>query len=268
MKIIRFLNQNNQVRWGGYDEEDSQNPHIIEGDILGDYSVTPNREKIQKVLPPVDPPNIMAIGLNYRKHADETGVSYPDIPVLFLKATSTLIGNGDDIQLPKAGPKEVDYEGELAVVIRKGGKNIPRDQAVDHVLGYTCAIDVSARDWQKHKQKKQWARGKSFDTFCPVGPVLVTADEIPHPNQLNIQTRLNDQIVQDSNTGDMFFHIPDIISNLSQSITLLPGTVILTGTPEGVGFTRTPPLFLKSGDQVTVTIEKIGILSCPVVAEA
>jgi 2-keto-4-pentenoate hydratase/2-oxohepta-3-ene-1,7-dioic acid hydratase in catechol pathway len=138
---------------------------------------------------------------------------------------------------------------------------------MNYIAGYTCANDVSARDWQIRKQKKQWSRGKSFDTFCPLGPYLVTTDEIPDPNNLTIRTILNGKVLQDSSTSDMIFDIPTIVSDLSRSMTLLPGTVILTGTPEGVGFTRQPPIFLKDGDVITISIEKIGKLTNPVIAE-
>jgi 2-keto-4-pentenoate hydratase/2-oxohepta-3-ene-1,7-dioic acid hydratase in catechol pathway len=171
------------------------------------------------------------------------------------------------ILLPQAGPANVDYEAELAVIIGKKVKNISRSEAMDSILGYTCANDVSARDWQIEKQKKQWARGKSFDTFCPLGPYLVTRDEIPDPQNLRIRTVLNGTTVQDSNTYDMIFDVPTIISDLSRSMTLLPGTVILTGTPEGVGFTRQPPIYLQDGDIVTIEIERIGQLTNPVKRE-
>jgi 2-keto-4-pentenoate hydratase/2-oxohepta-3-ene-1,7-dioic acid hydratase in catechol pathway len=166
--------------------------------------------------------------------------------------------------LPIAGPDKVDYEAELAVIISKIAKNIPPDEVFDYILGYTCANDVSARDWQFEKQKGQWARGKSFDTFCPLGPYLVTKDEITEPDHLCIRTIINNKLLQDSNTSSMIFNIAEIVSNLSQSMTLLPATVILTGTPEGVGFTRQPPIFLKEGDKITIEIEKIGRLSNPV----
>lgn len=172
-----------------------------------------------------------------------------------------MIGPDDAILLPSVGPDRVDYEAELAVVIGRRAKNVSREEALDYVLGYTCANDVSARDWQMEKQKHQWARGKSFDTFCPLGPCLVTRDEIPDPNVLRIRAILNDQVMQESTTADMIFDVPALISDLSRSCTLLPGTVILTGTPEGVGYTRTPPVFLREGDAITVEIEGIGRLT-------
>ncbi|HOU78728.1 MAG TPA: fumarylacetoacetate hydrolase family protein, partial [Syntrophales bacterium] len=205
--------------------------------------------------------------LSYRKHADETGIEVIPEPLVFMKATTSVIGPEEPILLPAAGPYKVDYEGELAVVIGKRGKNIPREQAMDYVLGYTCANDVSARDWQFERQQGQWTRGKSFDTFCPLGPCLVTRDELPRPNTLAIRTVLNGRVVQDASTSGMIYDIATIVSNLSNSLTLLPGTVILTGTPEGVGFTREPPLFLKDGDRISVTIAGIGTLSNTVETE-
>ena len=261
MKVIRFLAQSGEKLYGVFDPEIPDEARIIAGDIFGDIEVTKRVERIDKFLPPVSPPNIIALGLNYGKHADETGIKRPEIPVMFLKATSSLIGHGTPILLPSAGPTEVDYEAELAVIIGKEAKNISRDDAGEYVLGYTCANDVSARDWQIHKQKKQWARGKSFDTFCPIGPYLVTKDEVVNANCLRVCSILNGEIMQDSDTSDMFFDIPAIISNLSCSMTLLPGTLILTGTPGGVGFTRNPPVFLQDGDIITVFIENIGELT-------
>ena len=267
MKLIRFLSMENQEMCGLYDHELQDQARVIRGNIFGNFEVTPKVEKIHIILPPVYPCNILALGLNYRKHADETNVSYPELPVLFIKTTTSVVGHMSPIILPAAGPENVDYEAELAVIIGRKVKNIQPNEVMDCILGYTCANDVSARDWQIEKQKKQWARGKSFDTFCPLGPYLVTQDEIPDPQNLRIRTTLNGSTVQDSNTSDMIFDIPAIISDLSRSLTLLPGTVILTGTPEGVGFTRQPPLYLRDGDIVTVEIEKIGKLTNPVKKE-
>jgi len=264
MKIIRFISQNDQLVYGLHDLEQPDQARIIQGDIFGKFKVTSKLAKIHHVLSPVFPCNVLALGLNYRKHANETNVSYPEIPVVFIKATTSVVGHMSPIILPAAGPDNVDYEAELAVVIGKKVKNVSPSGAMDCIMGYTCANDVSARDWQIEKQKKQWARGKSFDTFCPLGPCLVTRDEIPDPQNLRIRAILNGSTVQDSNTADMIFDIPSIVSDLSRSMTLLPGTVILTGTPEGVGFTRQPPLFLQEGDTVTIEIEKIGQLTNPV----
>jgi 2-keto-4-pentenoate hydratase/2-oxohepta-3-ene-1,7-dioic acid hydratase in catechol pathway len=267
MKIIRFLSDQNREMCGLYEPELEDQALVIQGDLFGDFEVTSKLARIGSILPPVYPCNILALGLNYRQHADETSVSYPEIPILFLKATTSVIGHLSPILLPEAGPANVDYEAELAVIIGKKVKNMSRSEAMGAILGYTCANDVSARDWQIEKQKKQWARGKSFDTFCPLGPYLVTRDEIPDPQNLRIRTVLNDKTVQDSNTYDMIFDVPAIISDLSKSMTLLPGTVILTGTPEGVGFTRQPPIYLHDGDIVTIEIESIGKLINPVKRE-
>lgn len=267
MKIIRFLSDENHEMCGLYEPEIEDQALVIRGDIFGDFEVTSKSAGIGSILPPVYPCNILALGLNYRQHADETSVSYPEMPILFLKATTSVIGHMSPILLPQAGPANVDYEAELAVIIGKEVKNVSRSEAMDSILGYTCANDVSARDWQIEKQKKQWARGKSFDTFCPLGPYLVTTDEIPDPQKLRIRTILNGKTVQDSNTYDMIFDVPAIISDLSRSMTLLPGTVILTGTPEGVGFTRQPPIYLQHGDIVTIEIERIGQLTNPVKRE-
>lgn len=267
MKIIKFLSQNEQVLYGVFDPGRPDKTRVIDGDIFGEIRVTEKTEQIKEILPPVSPPNILALGLNYRRHADETNMKYPDIPVVFIKTTNSVIGPGSPIVLPEAGPDEVDYEAELAIIIGKKAKNVSPQDAMNYILGYTCANDVSARDWQIHKQKKQWARGKSFDTFCPIGPYIVTRDEIADPDNLRIRAILNGETLQDSNTSDMIFDVPTIVSDLSRSMTLLPGTVILTGTPEGVGFTRNPPIFLKEGDVITINIEKIGELTNPVKRE-
>jgi 2-keto-4-pentenoate hydratase/2-oxohepta-3-ene-1,7-dioic acid hydratase in catechol pathway len=188
--------------------------------------------------------------------------------VLFIKNTASVQNPGDPIEIPvKLASAKVDYECELAVVIGKRCKNVTRYQALDYVLGYTCANDVSARDWQRDGGGGQWCTGKGFDTFAPLGPVLVTRDEIPNPNALRIRTILNGETMQDWNTNDMIFDVPAIIAFLSSSRTLLPGTVILTGTPHGVGFARTPPVWLKAGDTVSIEIENIGTLTNPVINE-
>ena len=240
----------------------------VVGDIFGDYRVTERAVTPGKRLAPIVPTNILCIGLNYRKHAAESNSPLPKNPVLFIKNTAALQNPGDAIELPvKLASHKVDYECELAVVIGRRCKNVSRAEALDYVLGYTCGNDVSARDWQRDGGGGQWCQGKSFDTFCPLGPVLVTRDEIPNPNALRIRTLLNGQTMQDWSTDDMIFDVPAIIEFLSASKTLLPGTVILTGTPHGVGFARNPPVWLQAGDSVTVEIEGIGALTNPVVAE-
>ena len=197
------------------------------------------------------------------------GSKFPEYPVLFIKSISSLQNPEDPILLPRhLRSDRVDYECELAVVIGRVCKNVSASKAFDYVAGYTCANDVSARDWQIKRGGSQWCRGKTFDTFAPLGPCLVLKDEIPDPNALRIQTVLNGQSMQDSNTSDMIFDVPTLIEFLSGSTTLLPGTVILTGTPQGVGAARKPPVFLQPGDTVTIEIEKIGALTNPVVAES
>jgi 2-keto-4-pentenoate hydratase/2-oxohepta-3-ene-1,7-dioic acid hydratase in catechol pathway len=240
----------------------------IAGDLLGDWRVTDRPVQPAKLLAPIVPPNILAIGLNYRRHAAEGGRGVPERPMLFLKGTNSLQNPGDAIEIPvKQASTEVDFEGELAVVIGRRCKNASRANALTFVLGYTCANDVSARDWQHRLGGGQFCQGKSFDTFCPLGPALITRDEIPDPNQLRIQTLLNDEPMQDANTNDMVFDVPALIEFLSASKTLLPGTVILTGTPQGVGAARHPPVFLKAGDTISVDIERIGRLTNPVIDE-
>jgi len=242
----------------------------LQGSLFGDYSAgAPVEVPDSPRLSPVDPPAIYCIGLNYRAHAAEVGLPLPEYPVLFVKSIFSLTGHGYAIETPtQAGTEKLDYECELAIVIGKQCKNVSAADALDYVAGYTCANDVSARDWQMEWGGGQFCRGKSFDTFCPLGPELVTTDEIADPNKLNISTLVNGQRVQDSNTADMIFDVPTLIEFLSASTTLLAGSVILTGTPSGVGAGRKPPLWLKSGDSVTIEIENIGALTNPVTAES
>ncbi len=218
-----------------------------------------------KLLPPIpDPPKIVCLGLNYADHAKEGGVPIPKDPVLFSKYATALIGHGDAIVLPPVS-NEVDYEAELVVVVGKGGRNLSPEQAMKHVGGYTIGHDVSARDWQLKKDGKQWMVGKTFDTFAPTGPVLVTADEVPDPHNLAIRLRLNGETMQNSNTNQMIFSVGAVLAYLSQVFTLQPGDLIFTGTPPGVGFARKPPVFLKPGDVAEVEIEGLGVLRNPVV---
>jgi 2-keto-4-pentenoate hydratase/2-oxohepta-3-ene-1,7-dioic acid hydratase in catechol pathway len=217
----------------------------------------------------ITPPVIFCIGLNYRRHAEETKAKLPQFPIVFMKSPASVIGPGEPIVLPRhLRSGEVDYEAELAVIIGERCKNVAKKVALRYVRGYTCANDVSARDWQKQWGGSQWCRGKTFDTFCPLGPRIVPASEIPNPNDLKIRTIVSGEVLQDWNTGDMIFDVPTLIEFLSGSTTLLPGTVILTGTPHGVGMARTPPRWLKTGDTVTVEIEKIGSLTNPVIEES
>ena len=267
MKLVRFVSGENRVQMGLYEPGNLDSVRVVEGDLFSRIRVTKKNAQIKRILAPVNPPNVLALGLNYRSHADEFNASYPDTPILFLKGTNSVMGPGEPIVLPKAGPDEVDYEAELAVVIGKTAKNVSKEEALDYVLGYTCANDVSARDWQVRKQRNQWARGKSFDTFCPLGPCMVTRDEITDPNRLRVRAILNGKTMQDSDTSYMIFDVASVISDLSRSMTLLPGTVIMTGTPDGVGFTRKPPVFLREGDIISIIVEGIGELTNPVVRE-
>ncbi|MBU2494929.1 MAG: fumarylacetoacetate hydrolase family protein [Candidatus Omnitrophota bacterium] len=219
--------------------------------------------EVKRFLPPVEPPNIIALGLNYVEHAKEGKWDLPLAPVIFLKATTSLAGHLASIILPAEAPSEVDYEVELTIVIGKEAKNVPEEKALDYVFGYTCGNDVSARDCQM-RTDKQWARAKSFDTFAPTGPVIETELD---PSGLAVQSRLNGKVMQAGNTRDLIFKVPAIVSYLSRQMTLLPQTLIMTGTPPGVGFARKPPVFLKPGDRIEVQIEGIGILINPVAQE-
>ncbi|MEZ6131649.1 MAG: fumarylacetoacetate hydrolase family protein [Planctomycetaceae bacterium] len=240
----------------------------LNGELFGGLTATDDVVS-GKLLAPLQPVDILCIGLNYRKHAAEGGQDIPEHPVLFMKTSTCAQNPGDPVVLPtKLKSDKVDYECELAVVIGKTCYNVSRADALNYVLGYTCANDVSARDWQRNGGGGQWCRGKTFATFCPLGPHLVTADEIANPNSLSIKTILNGETMQDWNTDDMIFDVPTLIEFLSASTVLAAGTVILTGTPHGVGFARTPPVFLKHGDTVSIEIEGIGTLTNPVVDES
>jgi 2-keto-4-pentenoate hydratase/2-oxohepta-3-ene-1,7-dioic acid hydratase in catechol pathway len=219
------------------------------------------------VLAPVpDARKIVCIGLNYRDHAAESGVPVPTEPILFSKYPTTLIGHGASIVLPSVS-QEVDFEAELVVVIGRKGRHIPRQRALEYVGGYAVGHDVSARDWQLNKPGKQWMAGKTFDTFAPVGPELVTPDEVPDPHDLGIRLRLNGQTMQDSSTSQLVFGVDELIAYLSQVFTLEPGDLIFTGTPPGVGMARKPPVWLKPGDTVEVEIDRLGTLKNTVIAE-
>jgi 2-keto-4-pentenoate hydratase/2-oxohepta-3-ene-1,7-dioic acid hydratase in catechol pathway len=263
MHLVRFVDNGGNARLG--QDLGSGVIQPLDGNLFGKLMPCGEPTQVSKLLPPFKPVNIFCIGLNYREHAKELGVPDPTYPVVFTKPTSTVIGPGDAIRIPSVcSHTEVDYEAELAVVIGRKARDVSEVKALDYVFGYTAANDVSARTWQLELGGGQWIRGKGFDTFCPLGPVLVTADEISDPQALAIRTILNDQVMQDHTTGDMIFSVAQLISFLSQDTTLLPGTVILTGTPQGVGFTRKPEVWLKDGDEVVVEIEKIGRLVNPV----
>lgn len=206
------------------------------------------------------PGKILCVGLNYRKHAEETGSAIPQTPILFSKFNNALAGHLEDVPLP-AVSQQVDYEAELAIVIGRTASNVSKEDALDYVFGYCCANDLSARDLQFRTQ--QWLLGKTCDKFAPVGPYLVTADEVREPNNLRISCSVNGEVRQSSNTSDMIFHCDEIISYVSQHMTLEPGDIILTGTPEGVvlGYPQEKQVYLQAGDVVTVEIEKLGNLT-------
>jgi 2-keto-4-pentenoate hydratase/2-oxohepta-3-ene-1,7-dioic acid hydratase in catechol pathway len=266
MKIIRHQDSHGVIRTGKLQEDGSVLD--IEGDILGEWSLTDNRRNLGKLLAPIVPVQTLCIGLNYRKHAEESGATVPEFPVLFVKGLGATQNPDDPIELPRhLRSDQVDYEAELAVVIGKPCKNATKENALDYVLGYACANDVSARDWQRTWGGGQWCRGKFFDTFSPLGPCITTTDEIPDPNKLRISATVSGEVMQDWNTDDMIFDVPTLIEFLSGSTTLQPGTVILTGTPHGVGMAMDPPRWLVPGDEVTIEIEGIGKLTNPVIEE-
>ena len=211
------------------------------------------------------PGKIVCVGLNYRDHAEEAGLALPKVPVLFSKFATCVIAPGEPVVIPP-GAAQVDFEAELAVVIGRRARRVAADRAYEYVLGYTVFNDVSARDFQFGDG--QWQRGKSCDTFAPMGPTIVTADEIPDPHALGISLTLNGAVMQQSNTSQLIFGVPQLIEFISATITLEPGDVIATGTPAGVGFARKPPVFLKPGDDMEVRIDRVGGLGTPVQADS
>lgn len=219
---------------------------------------------LEVTAPVVRPGKIVCVGLNYHDHARESNLPVPERPLLFAKWANAVVGPGEAVRIPP-GSSQVDYEAELGVVIGRRTRRVSAEEALDYVAGYTCINDVSARDFQF--SDGQWIRGKAQDTFCPMGPYLVTADEVADPGRLRIRCLVNGSVVQDSSTAEMIFGVRELIAFISQGITLEPGDVIATGTPHGVGFARKPPLFLKPGDVVTVEIERLGSLTNPVAGE-
>ena len=265
MEIVRVETVEGEICYGC---EVGNQVFRLEGDLYGTFSQSDVLLQPVRRLAPVVPTAIYGIGLNYREHAAEVGAKLPEHPVVFMKSPTSVQHPNCPIILPRhLHSDQVDYECELAVVIGRDCKNVSVADALDYVLGYTCGNDVSARDWQKFQGGGQWVKAKSFDSFCPLGPILVTADRIPNPQILPIRTILNGQIRQESYTGDMIFSVAEIIAFLSGSTTLLAGTVILTGTPSGVGMASEPPRFLNPGDEVVVEITGIGSLKNSVKAE-
>jgi 2-keto-4-pentenoate hydratase/2-oxohepta-3-ene-1,7-dioic acid hydratase in catechol pathway len=267
VKIIRYQSLTGEI---GYAQEQADGSATkLRGTLFDGLQPSSETAPVARLLAPLDPVAILCIGLNYRQHAAETNAPLPQFPVLFFKNPAALQHPHEPIVLPRwQKSTKVDYECELAVIIGQRARNVSRDRALDYVLGYTCANDVSARDWQKEGGGGQWCRGKSFDTFAPLGPRIVTRDEIPDPQALRIRTIINGETLQDGDTSDMIFDVATLIEFLSGSTTLLPGTVILTGTPHGVGVARKPPRFLATGDEVTVEIDGIGALANPVIEES
>jgi 2-keto-4-pentenoate hydratase/2-oxohepta-3-ene-1,7-dioic acid hydratase in catechol pathway len=266
MRIARFIEPSGQVSFGVPTGDSSA--RRLHGSLFEGFSESAEETPVRTWLAPLEPSNIFCIGLNYKAHVEETGARIPEHPVVFMKPGSALNHPGAPIVIPACcehGP-EVDFEAELAVVIGRKALNVSEAEALDYVLGYTAANDVSARRWQKHGSGGQWIRGKGFDSFCPLGPVLLSADEIPDPQNLKVRSLLNGELMQDGHTAAMMFPVARLISLLSRDTTLLPGTTILTGTPPGVGFARNPPVFLTPGDEISVEVESIGRLSNPVIA--
>lgn len=251
--IMQFLRQGDAAR-------------ELAANVLHTAPVTAIHERASVALKAVipNPEKVLCIGLNYRDHATETNMPIPAVPTVFAKYANTLIGHGEPIIIPRV-TQQVDYEAELAFVIGRRGRYISEAEAMQYVVGYTIFNDISARDYQM--QTTQWTVGKSFDTFGPLGPALVTADEIPDPAALAIRLSINGEILQDSHISQLIFPIPRLVAYLSEVMTLEPGDVIATGTPSGVGFTRQPPRFLHPHETVRVEIEKVGILENPVMAE-
>jgi 2-keto-4-pentenoate hydratase/2-oxohepta-3-ene-1,7-dioic acid hydratase in catechol pathway len=223
---------------------------------IGNLSI----DEIELLSPITNPSKVIAIGLNYMDHVRETGMDIPELATMFCKYPSSIIGSGIDIHWSTRLTQKVDYEAELAVVIGRTARNVTEVAAYDYVAGYMNCNDVSARDLQ-FRPGDQWLRGKCLDTFCPLGPYLVTRDEITAPHNLSIRCRVNDEIRQDSNTSEMIYQIPYLIKYLSEAFTLLPGDVIITGTPHGVGAFRNPPIWLEHGDTVAIEIEGLGCLT-------
>jgi 2-keto-4-pentenoate hydratase/2-oxohepta-3-ene-1,7-dioic acid hydratase in catechol pathway len=249
MKIIRYKDSADRIGHAWLRPDGTAT--IITGDLFGQYQITEETAEVKQLVAPLLPTAIFCIGLNYRKHAEESGAPIPEFPVVFMKNPAAVQYSGGPVEIPMhMRSTQVDYECELAVIIGRRCRNVSREKALDYVFGYTAANDVSARDWQSKWGGGQWCRGKTFDTFAPL-----------------IRTLLNGEVMQDSNTADMIFDVPRIIEFLSGSTTLLPGTVILTGTPSGIGAARKPQRFLQPGDVIAVDIEKIGLLTNPVVEE-
>ena len=268
-RVVRFIAAHDNEEYFGVfaDPTESSCRVCMRDEESGKLSVTTIEYPVEVILPPVEPPAVWCVGLNYADHAAEVKITPPEHPILFAKAVSSLIGHKGTILIPRVAsePPEVDYEAELAVVIGREAKNVSEAEALSYVLGYCIANDVTARRWQGKKGGGQWLRAKSFDTFLPLGPYLTPAAAVPNPQALSIRTLVNGTLVQDGSTANMITPVAKLISFISQGTTLLPGTVILTGTPAGVGYTR--GTYLAPGDTVSISIEGLGMLTNTVSAE-
>ena len=264
-RIMRFVSDDGaEEHWGAFSNPQETEAFVARRGATGRLALTEERLPVTMVLPPVDPAQVICIGLNYRDHATEVKMDAPRNPIVFFKGVNALIGHGGAIVIPRVAADECDYEAELAVVIGRAAKNVSEADAMDYVLGYTVANDVTARRWQGLKGGNQWARGKSFDTFLPLGPAVTPRDAVDLADT-RIRTWVNGVLCQDGNTADMIHKVPKLIAFLSQGTTLLPGSVILTGTPAGVGYTR--GVYLQPGDNVRIKIDGVGELRNPVVAD-
>jgi len=278
MRLVRFSRPDRTVGWGlslefGIQDLSLADPSLPQSttELIGKWESLVARiqglskklgtsEQELKVLCPIDlPKKILCIGLNYRDHAIETGAAVPSEPIVFCKMPTAMIGPNEPILLPKVS-LQVDYEAEMVIVIGKTLKDASIVEATDGIFGYCVGNDVSARDWQKDKPGKQWFLGKSFDTFAPLGPTIATADAVQEPGNLRITCKVNGEILQDSNTRELIFQPCELVSYISQVMTLHPGDVIYTGTPPGVGIAREPNRFLRDGDIVEIEVEKLGVL--------
>ena len=272
MKLAAYSVGGGETRIGSVDDGEIQplgGPSMIEfierggSPEPGEDTVALEEARIH--APVARPQKVICIGLNYEDHAAETGAPIPEKPIVFSKYANSIIGHGEAIRIPPI-TQQPDYEAELAVVIGRTARNVPESEALDHVFGYTNANDVSARDIQRG-EGGQWTRGKAIDTFCPLGPYIVTRDEVPDPQNLSVRCTLNGEVVQDGHTSRMIFSVAELVAFLSTGMTLVPGDVIITGTPPGVGMARDPQLWLKDGDEVSVEIEGLGTLTNPVETE-
>jgi 2-keto-4-pentenoate hydratase/2-oxohepta-3-ene-1,7-dioic acid hydratase in catechol pathway len=265
-QIIRFQDESGEEYFGSYTDMTETKAYIATENENGKMQINSGEVRnVDVVLPPIDPPAIFCVGLNYIDHAKEVKLDIPQYPIIFMKSINTLVGHNNAVVIPEIAKDECDYEGELAVIIGKECLNVSEENALDYVLGYTIANDVSARRWQGKKGGGQWIRGKCFNTFLPLGPYITPRSAIANVQDLKIRTLVNGTVVQDGSTKDMIFSVAKLIEFISAGTTLFPGTVILTGTPAGVGYVKNK--YLQSGDQVTIIIDGLGTLRSTVVQE-